>query len=99
MSDNSVKTAVSAKTLWVQAMRSGDFEQCTGRRKNVLGQFCAIGLLSHIVTDDRRVSTPICVLSDITGMPGYLLSHVVSMNDTGASFEEIADTVERHPHV
>jgi len=93
---------------WIEALRSDEYEQARGCLYNGSG-YCCLGLATHLV----KVSiTPIVhvVLSEetkalygLSGTNGHfmekseLTNYLSSMNDSGYSFNTIADTISSCP--
>ncbi len=79
------------KQLWIDALRSGDWKQCTGAYSDKHGGFCCLGVLGKII------GTPLC--SDgiaQTGLTDLQGVQCVRMNDEHRlTFPEIADVIEK----
>ena len=97
------------KAKWLEALRSGRYEQGTGRLRNYRNQFCCLGVLCDVL-DNSKWST-FCsapVYGDmVSGLSSDLLDRVgisegaqdalIRQNDSvGASFKEIADWIEQN---
>lgn len=91
------------KTKWVKALRSGDYEQGKNSlRKN--DKYCCLGVLCEIQGADfgeikeKYGTLSLCYSPPqfLGGIPRNIRSKIVSMNDSGASFSEIADYIEKH---
>ena len=85
------------KRKWVQALRSGKYEQTKGLLKSPDGAFCCIGVLGAIQSmdfkiKDLRSSTIMSKYS--AGLSTISQLKLANMNDEGRSFAEIADYIE-----
>lgn len=94
-----MKKAIKKK--WVKALRSGEFKRCAG----VLGfngHFCCLGVLRHIEFPRSRSSfnDENAFLSDrhlkLFGLTDDEQQSLASMNDRGASFNKIANWIEKN---
>jgi hypothetical protein len=99
------------KTKWVEALRSGEYEQATGRLKDG-NEFCCLGVLCTVMGAQWRDMGPYLdgfslrdenddeLLSlrtlDSVGFGESTQGTLVKMNDDGISFPEIADYIEKH---
>lgn len=91
------------KARWVAALRSGEFPQGHGYLLND-GRYCCLGVLASVYGEpENRIGgyhsissfSPLDQILD----PAYtraLQSHLERMNDSGCSFEEIADWIEQN---
>lgn len=98
------------KTKWVEALRSGKYEQ--GRRQlRRDNEFCCLGVLCDLIDpakwissggagfryrgiDHNAMSFPPNEVTRNVGLPRDLENQVAGMNDDGNSFAEIADYIE-----
>lgn len=93
------------KTKWVAALRSGEYEQCRGKLHDGLG-YCCLGVFGVVIGIPRA---DLILRSAFTGAagnnapelmrlaeikPAYEKTTLVSMNDSGKTFPEIADYIE-----
>lgn len=111
------------KSLWVDALRSGEYGQTTGRLRHSYGEdtpseYCCLGVLCDLYDKANMTSNwggndhfmgkgafPPKMVAKWAGMSAaeregvfegdHELRDVVSMNDCGKSFSEIADAIER----
>lgn len=87
---------------WVNALRSGKYKQTTGTLYDEeTGGYCCLGVYCKVVTKDSK-----SYLSEGSEGPDeaydkfdHILGHdlkneLISMNDKGRSFAEIADVIE-----
>lgn len=94
------------KAKWVAALRSGEYKQISGQLRNAAGH-CCLGVLcdisgaggwsdnNYIAADDERSgSLPFGVL-DLTDISFADERRLADMNDSGATFAEIADYIEK----
>ena len=95
------------KDLWIEALRSGDYEQ--GRealcRVDSSGnaRYCCLGVLAEVVEGEDAWEVPadpyrVCGLSIKWNGHRLLfsMSHLGKMNDNGKSFKQIALYIENH---
>jgi len=94
--------------MWVSALRSGLFRQGTGALKNqdCNGEttFCCLGVLREVFLDDKVIASGYSAVEEtrsniIYRELGEFLGRqqvgiLVAMNDSGESFERIADEIE-----
>lgn len=78
---------------WVDALRSGEYVQCKHRFRDRSGRFCAIGVGAELL-GDWPVRT-IAGLGESCGLRFEDLEAIVDLNDTGYTFDEIADYIEK----
>lgn len=92
---------------WVEALRSGKYEQGKGYLKNPYNKYCCLGVLCEVEVikdyttltskqDDPNTFYPGIALRTKNGTYAGGADNLVDSNDSGLSFEEIADIVERH---
>lgn len=104
---------------WVEALRSGNFEQGEGSLCDSRGRYCCLGVFAKIngldmdanagdIETESRSWDPHERVGNLTGLygdqvPVSLLvlssttrSTLADANDGGASFEDIADALERN---
>lgn len=98
------------KAKWVEALRSGDYQQGRAQLRNH-DAFCCLGVLCDLVDSSRWVevnrshyryrgldysalSFPPSDVSSRVGLRRKHLDAVVEMNDEGKSFAEIAAYIE-----
>jgi hypothetical protein len=82
------------KTKWVEALRSGQFNQTQGSLKRGKDAFCCLGVLCEIVgysTDASDAGQTYPLLDKLVSNYGPI---VVMNDDEGKSFAEIADFIE-----
>ena len=91
------KLTSKQKKAWVDALRSGKYEQ----GKEILkrdGKYCCLGVLCDILCYD---SSSRHTIRDQWGESAYIgcvtQSLLAGMNDDGKTFEEIADYIELKP--
>lgn len=98
------------KEKWITALRSGEYQQGTGRLKGLDGKYCCLGVLANIcgVTwEEDGNSYSAHIDGEIVGLG--MLSHkfhkligtinqhsFIKMNDSGESFNGIASYIERN---
>lgn len=94
------------KQQWVEALRSGKYQQGVGRLRTKDGEYCCLGVLGCIMklSFDELGCRFIDKMDETTSSEYPQLpinridqNHLISMNDDDkASFSEIADYVEEH---
>ena len=97
------------KAEWLRELRSGENRQCVWRLHNKSGAFCCLGVLCDIVYDGdwewcedgnswcvegKRGLPPVSVLNQAS-LYEDKVEKLAGMNDQGATFDEIADYIER----
>jgi hypothetical protein len=94
---------------WVEALRSGKYEQGKNKlRSNDGKQFCCLGVLCQLAAPRKWVNcggayfhesgqsiAPLKVWSKVVGNSNLKQTRLSALNDSGASFSEIADEIER----
>lgn len=90
------------KAKWIEALRSGKYQQTQHRLKDDKG-FCCLGVLCDVQgADFKAIRAKYDTLSLSQSPPEYLgtiggaCSTLVQMNDEGKSFAEIADYIEQN---
>lgn len=96
------------KAEWVAALRSGEYKQAQNHLHTPHG-FCCLGVLCDVIKPDawELIGSGNYahagwenVLSDdmrrFAALPDAPLNVLMSMNDRGRSFSEIADYIEEH---
>lgn len=88
------------KDKWVAALRSGNYKQCQNDLRGRDG-FCCLGVLADIKgvdwgfpeTFEREDES--LLLNEFAGIGNIYQKALASKNDSGDSFDEIADYIER----
>ena len=98
------------KKKWVEALRSGQYKQCNARLKKMTSSspaYCCLGVLQELVNPN---SFELEIVKDTRSSQGAFLDVETSritclfaspqgalsvMNDSGRTFSEIADYIER----
>lgn len=97
------------KQPWIDALRSGEYEQGKEMLHSISGYFCCLGVLCHINTPEEDVQrTSSCFLYEDEsaelnyeqqkeyGLLEKVCDRLMSMNDhDGKSFSDIADWIEK----
>lgn len=84
------------KAKWVEALRSGEYQQGKKRLKH-MGRYCCLGVLAHVAGEpirrsDRCLST---TFERRIGLDSRVADDLAVMNDVnGKSFPEIAAYIE-----
>ena len=84
------------KQKWVAALRSGEYKQCQRVLHDGVG-YCCIGVLeaiSGLAPEKNAVMIGEGIVDRIGGV--NYKSALVSLNDNGKSFSEIADYIEKN---
>jgi hypothetical protein len=74
---------------FITALRSGDYKQCYGNMKDTSGHLCAMGVF-HAMHGDTNLND----ISISFKVRATVFSQIADMNDTGSTFQEIANYVE-----
>ena len=94
---------IETKAKWTAALRSGVYEQGTGFLKSK-DKFCCLGVLCDLndpkewVDETYHFQSMFLPASLMTkaGLTEQQSALLASMNDTGSTFEEIADLIESY---
>lgn len=103
------------KQRWLEALRSGRYEQGAGYL-NRDGQYCCLGVACDLIDPDRWEQTLRIdpggahthgwpseqypelpeedMFYEVTGLPSSVQSELANLNDSGLTFEQIADLIE-----
>lgn len=105
------KVDPTIKTKWIEALRSGTYDQCTTVLRSGTG-FCCLGVLADITGAEWIDQDPeeyeyeyIARIGDNTydqmppeglgGLDMAAFDRLATMNDSGKTFAEIADVIEQ----
>ena len=80
------------KREWIKALRSGKYRQGIKEYVSVGGTFCCLGVLLHI--EGRITENPSPARLRIAGLMGKDACALADLNDSGATFEQIALCIE-----
>lgn len=97
------------KKQWIEALRSGDYQQCRAKLTDGKG-YCCLGVLAKIsdrldengrFKHSKNIGSP-CALSG--GLSCEILhfttqSKLMGENDSGKTFAEIADMIEKDEEI
>lgn len=99
---------IELKRRWVDALRSGEIEQGEGAFL-LRGKFCALGVLLDLDGFPREmfeIHSEDELLEESVAVPGYARCEEIlgkettftvwDMNDSGSTFPELADWIERN---
>ena len=100
------------KAEWIQALRSGDYEQTHYGALRNEGGFCCLGVACDLVDNskwhmgsepgskanlyDGGISYPPAWVGEKISLDFEAQRFLAELNDTGWSFKEIADWIERN---
>lgn len=91
------------KTRWIQALRSGKFEQCQGNLHMVDAEYgpryCCLGVLGAICGIKRHSDgDELLEIEDAIdiGLEHAMQTNLAAMNDNGDSFSKIADFIQEN---
>ena len=98
------------KDKWIKALRSGEYEQGTMRLVTAgkrYDEFCCLGVLADVAGAEWNEYMEPCIGDEVVGsqgrldlgyfkLPGKVEEHLVNMNDTGKSFKQIANWIEKN---
>lgn len=86
------------KQKWVDALRSGEFKQLTpgGAHWKRGDKHCCLGVLGELLGEHERMKEHSFsrVLRDLSALEDWY-DPLIEMNDSGKSFAEIADYIEK----
>jgi hypothetical protein len=97
------------KAKWVKALRSGEYQQGTSALRRV-DEFCCLGVLADMIganwvrrkdglpsqipfLGEKQIGSATHLNNDI--LPDDIQGDLVCQNDSGKTFPEIADYIER----
>lgn len=87
----------SQKKKWVEALRSGEYEQYTGELKHKYASggtaFCCLGVLQDLIGCRKKSNGDELLPKRV--LPLDIQDRLASMNDNGRSFAQIATAIER----
>lgn len=94
------------KQKWLKALRSGEYEQAVHWLR-VDTSYCCLGVLTHIYEPTHEslfnCACPENEICEWAGLPfsedsegQNVTSELMTMNDSGKSFDEIADWIEEN---
>ena len=78
---------------WIDALRSGQYEQCQGQLK-CRDRHCCLGVLAEVHGKVSWTDTDHDLDEDI--LPTSIQYELIDMNDGGYSFRDIAEYIERY---
>lgn len=84
-----VQEKTITKVDFINALRSGVYQQCYGSMRDKDGAYCAMGVY-HAIHGDH-------IVDDITislKINAYVFNKIADLNDSGATFDEIAGYLE-----
>jgi hypothetical protein len=97
------------KAKWLEALRSGKYDQGTGQLRSN-NCFCCLGVLCDVFDQSRwekaewsygegtdksyEIATLPYAFAVRVGMPGDVEAKLIEMNDSGKTFTQIADYIE-----
>lgn len=97
------------KQKWLNALRSGNFQQGTGKLRDSNGNYCCLGVLCEITgngqnrdmsksfpADKDPDGTDINSVKPFMGLSVKMQEKLAEMNDYGDTFEEIASYISRN---
>jgi hypothetical protein len=91
------------KAQWVEALRSGEYQQGSGMLKYYddeidEARFCCLGVLCDILGHEPGVDQqyPSGSVLDEVGLLGSYAKVLAHFNDKGDSFEQIADYIQEN---
>lgn len=82
----------ATKQEFIDALRSGKYEQCRGSMQLPGNKVCAVGLY-HIISGDGKFNA-LMGASNILGIPIGIYARIFDLNDSGKTFSELADLFE-----
>lgn len=89
--DNPFKLDSEQKTIWLNALRSGKYLQGKGQLQfEGINSYCCLGVFQEVCSIENRDG---CYLPHKV-IPDSIQIDLATMNDSGKSFEEIANYIE-----
>ena len=98
------------KSKWLEALRSGKYKQGRGCLRSENNKFCCLGVLCDLVAPQDwepgleemghyyghrgSYGAPDQAIKDVVSIASW--GKLMEMNDSGASFTEIADWIEKN---
>lgn len=95
------------KKQWVEALRSGKYSQTSGRLRRQDG-FCCLGVLCDLMDTTKWIENPLNNWTygefesknyDMLRGDLPITQKLINMNDTGKTFDQIADYIEENYNV
>jgi len=94
------------KAKWIEKLRSSEYKQGRMFLRTCENSYCCLGVLCDILYPDRWIKERgnYMIANNITCLPGSIgvkqdlirwENDLIDMNDSGISFNEIADFIER----
>jgi len=87
-----VKTVT--KQDFINALRSGEYEQNTDGRMQNGHKMCAM-MVFHVLNGDRQLNGPVGD-KQIFNFPIRIYNRITELNDSGMTFLELSDILETH---
>ena len=87
-------TNVVTKQDFINALRSGEYEQNTDGRMMNGSKMCAM-MVFHALNGDRALNAPVGD-KQIFNVPMRIYNRIAELNDSGMSFLELADILSVH---
>lgn len=99
------------KEKWLEELRSGRYAQGRKALRSADDKFCCLGVLADIVAPEEweqrvpdscyyshwaRSGSSLWMVKEEIDLYSPATSTLITMNDTGSSFEEIADWIEEN---
>lgn len=105
--DTPQKMNPEVKAKWIEALRSGNYQQGRKHLRSLDDKFCCLGVIEDVMGCTWEETTRNYEIKGFTGVlpPGdrekfgldpSAESLLISMNDSGKSFAEIAAWIEEH---
>ncbi len=89
------------KKLWIEALRSGEYEQCIGALHDATG-YCCIGVLRELVVPDNvgEFCDTYTEIRDASGLSPEAEGECIDWNDgEKLTFLQIADKLEKDEEI
>lgn len=89
------------KSLWVAALRSGKYQQCSGYYMGQDGCYCVLGVLAKVIAQDKHRRGYYHMLRDrlriVADLDPDVQTKLIQYNDhEGRSFRWLASYIERY---
>lgn len=99
------------KKQWIEALRSGEYKQGKNYLRNIENNFCCLGVLTDLYCKEKNEEweliektyyfdvSKVFLSEKVEGWSGlqneYSIGTLMTMNDSGKTFKEIADYIEK----
>lgn len=92
--DRPTEIKPATKQEFIEALRSGKYEQCRGSMFGGGNRFCAIAVY-HVISGDDTFNALVGA-NQILGIPINVYAKIFNLNDANKTFEELANIFALH---